>query len=138
MPAFRKPKGFREQPRSYEVGKGRPPVSTQFRPGQSGNPKGRPRGHKNLATLFADAFAQKLEIKENGRIRKITVKEAIVIRLVKAALDGDLKAIAYLLEIEPEIARTTMDYGSKTNDPKDPHEATRRYLELVRATRFHR
>lgn len=135
MPAHRKPRGFRVQPRPYEVGKGRPPISTRFRPGQSGNPKGRPKGRKNLTTLFAEAFAQKLEIKEKGRARKITVKEAIVLRLVKEALDGKLKAIDYLLQIEPEIARATTDYRSTIKDVNDPNEMSRIYLQIMGAGR---
>ena len=34
----------------YDVGYGKPPKSGQFRPGQSGNPGGRPKGRKKTAT----------------------------------------------------------------------------------------
>ena len=37
------------------VGYGRPPVNRQFKPGQSGNPRGRPKGSKNFPTMFAEA-----------------------------------------------------------------------------------
>jgi len=38
----------------YEVGYGRPPVHARFRPGQSGNPKGRPKGSRNKRTAMAE------------------------------------------------------------------------------------
>ena len=41
------------------VGYGRPPVNRQFKPGQSGNPRGRPKGSKNFATIFAEALKKK-------------------------------------------------------------------------------
>lgn len=88
----------------YKVGKGRPPLATRWRPGQSGNPKGRPRGAKNLATIFAEALSQKLEIQEKGKFRKISAREGIVLKVVNAALKGDLKAIAFVLAKEPAIA----------------------------------
>src|SRR5208337_568384 len=54
------------------VGYGRPPIRTRFRPGQSGNPRGRPRGARNLATEIAAALAEKVAVTENGRRRHIT------------------------------------------------------------------
>jgi hypothetical protein len=78
--------------RDYEVGKGRPPVSTRWKPGQSGNPKGRPKGAKNFATLWSEGLKRKVRIRENGKLRKITRAEGIVTQVLNQALKGDIKA----------------------------------------------
>lgn len=44
----------RSNPPDYEVGRRRPSTATRFNPGHSGNPRGRPKGSKNLDTLFAE------------------------------------------------------------------------------------
>jgi Family of unknown function (DUF5681) len=54
------------------VGYGRPPMTTRFRPGQSGNPRGRPKGARNLSTIVAAALSERVAINENGRRRQIT------------------------------------------------------------------
>ncbi len=56
----------------YEVGYGRPPEATKFRPGQSGNPSGRPKGSKNLATLVLKHLQTKVTVRENGRERRMS------------------------------------------------------------------
>jgi hypothetical protein len=82
---------------SYEVGFGRPPRSTQFRPGQSGNPAGRPRGAKNFATALEEELQARVTITENGKRKHISKQEVIAKRLVNKAVSGDLKAIPMLL-----------------------------------------
>jgi hypothetical protein len=118
----------------YEVGKGRPPESTRWRPGQSGNPKGRPRGAKNLATIFHEALEQKLQIEERGKPRTITAREAIVRRLVNQALKGDIKATAFVLAKEPEIARQIQPLEKKTAK-MTPDELAKFYIRTVRQVR---
>jgi len=81
----------------YEVGFGKPPRSRQFKPGQSGNPDGRPRGSKNFATAIEQELVTRITITENGRRRRISKREVIAKHLVNKAASGDLKAIPLLL-----------------------------------------
>lgn len=116
---------------SYKIGKGRPPLATRWKEGQSGNPKGRPRGAKNLATIFNDTLNQKYEIQEKGRFRKITAREAIVKRVVNQAMKGDIKATAFVLAKEPEMARKTRPMREITPE-MDANEASKVYLSIMR------
>src|SRR5690348_671708 len=79
--------------RTYQVGFGKPPKKTRFVKGQSGNPKGRPKGAKSLATILNDAGRQLVQVNEKGRTRQITKLQAIVIQLINEAAKGNLKAI---------------------------------------------
>jgi hypothetical protein len=79
------------------VGYRKPPNHTRFAKGQSGNPKGRPKGSQNLGTLLAKAGRERINVKENGRTRSITKFEASMIQLANKAASGDLKATRELL-----------------------------------------
>src|SRR5437868_3298128 len=81
----------------FEVGFGKPPRSRRFKPGQSGNPNGRPRGAKNFATALEEELNARLTVTENGRRRRISKREVIAKHLVNKAASGDLKAIPLLL-----------------------------------------
>jgi hypothetical protein len=87
----------------YEVGYGKPPRHTQFSRGQSGNPRGRPAGSKNLATLVSEALNEPVIVAENGGRRKISKREAIVKQLVNRSAKADWRAIKILLDIVREI-----------------------------------
>jgi hypothetical protein len=128
---MRKKTSPRRQSRNYEVGWGRPPQATRWRPGQSGNPKGRPKGTKRLATILNEAMQQRLEIQEKGRTRRISVWEAVVRTLRNNALKGDFKAIAFLLAQEPEIARTTEPIPKISAD-MSAQEAMNYYLRFMK------
>ena len=82
---------------AYDVGFGRPPQLTQFKPGQSGNPAGRPLGAKNFATAIAQELDTRVTVTENGRRKRISMRQVIAKRLVNKAASGDLKAIPLLL-----------------------------------------
>jgi replication-associated recombination protein RarA len=84
---------------AYEIGYRRPPVSGQFKKGQSGNPKGRPKGTRNFLTLLNQELSQSIVVNENGKKKTITRLQAMVKRIVAGALQGDLKALLTLIEI---------------------------------------
>ncbi len=47
----------------YDVGYGRPPEATQFKPGRSGNPNGRPKGAKSEDTIVRSVMHRKVALK---------------------------------------------------------------------------
>jgi len=81
------------------VGYRRPPVGTRFRPGQSGNPRGRPKGARNLSAVVAAALSERVAVNENGRRRRITKLEAAVKQLVNRAASGEARATQLLLAL---------------------------------------
>jgi len=81
------------------VGYGRPPVATRFRPGQSGNPRGRPKGARNFSTVIASALSERVAVTENGRRRRITKLEAAIKQLVNRAAAGEARATALLIQL---------------------------------------
>lgn len=84
---------------SYEIGYRRPPKSGQFKQGQSGNPKGRPKGSANFLTLLEQELAQAITVNENGKKKTITRLQAMVKRLVAEALQGNHKTMMTMVEI---------------------------------------
>jgi hypothetical protein len=96
-------KRFRIKKRvGQDVGYAKPPVHTQFQPGQSGNPKGRPKGSLNLATVLERALREKVAINEGGRRKVITKLDAAVKQVVNKAAQGDPKATQLLLNLSKE------------------------------------
>ena len=80
-----------------EVGFGRPPREHRFKPGESGNPKGRPKGSNNESTILHELLHRKIDVRQGGRTRKITVLEAILMRFTEDSLKGNTKSAAFLL-----------------------------------------
>jgi hypothetical protein len=81
----------------YPVGYKKPPPQTQFKPGQSGNAKGRPKGSKNCKTVFEKELRTAIPVTENGKRKKISKLEAIIKHTVNKAAGGDPKATVVVL-----------------------------------------
>jgi len=88
----------------YEVGYGKPPKKHQFKPGYSGNKKGRPKGRKNLHTIIENLMNEKIKITINGRTKKVSCIEATIRQVLLAALKGDVKAQRILFELVSKYA----------------------------------
>jgi hypothetical protein len=86
----------RKSVRAGDVGYGRPPRARQYKPGQSGNPKGRPKGKQNTDTVIREILDRKVEVRVGGALRKITVRQAILTRFAEDALKGNPKSAAFL------------------------------------------
>ena len=84
---------------AYAVGYGKPPRHSRFEPGQSGNPRGRLPGSKNLSSLLKKDLDEPVIVVENNRRRRIAKREAIVKQFVNQSAKGDLKATQLLLSI---------------------------------------
>jgi hypothetical protein len=84
-------------------GYGKPLRHSQFVKGQSGNPRGRPAGAKNLKTLLNKALNELVIVTENGGQRKISKREAIATQLVNRSAKGDPKATQILLALLRDI-----------------------------------
>ena len=97
------------------MGYGKPPRHTRFKKGQSGNPRGRPNGSKNLPTLLSETLNEPVIVAENGGRRKISKRRAIITQLVNRSAKGDLRAIKILLDILQEIERRTEPASSETS-----------------------
>ena len=76
----------------YEVGYRRPPRSGQFKKGRSGNPEGRRKGSKNFSTELQEELQEKISIRENGKVKRISKQRAMLKSLSVKAVQGDTKA----------------------------------------------
>ena len=85
--------------RSYTVGYGKPPASGRFKPGVSGNPKGRRKNIKNFETYLRDELRSKVTVNRDGRQVSLPKVGLIAVQLVNSALKGNLKSIDCLLRM---------------------------------------
>ncbi len=85
-----------EHKRDYEVGRGKPPVHTRFKKGQSGNPRG-PRP-KNLPALLVEALNEPVVVTIDGERCEITKREAVAKQLVNKSTGADLRATKMLID----------------------------------------
>lgn len=90
----------------YKVGYGMPPISTQFKKGQSGNLKGRPKAStkpKKTASVLKEILNKKITVKEGGKTRRIPKIEALLETLLNDALRGDKTARRLFVTMAREI-----------------------------------
>jgi len=89
----------------YKVGYKKPPLHTRFRKGQSGNPRGRPKGSKNFSTLLSEALNEPVVITEDGRRRMISKRQLGLKQLANKFAMAEAQATKILLGLMLERER---------------------------------
>jgi hypothetical protein len=96
-----------------QVGYKRPPLHTRFQPGVSGNPRGRQKGVRNFAADVKRTLEIPVTLTENGKSKRVSTQEALILRLREKALKGDARALETLLT----LARThNEDFADQSED----------------------
>lgn len=110
----------------YQIGYCRPPRHSRFRKGQSGNPKGRPRGTKNLKTDLREELQEHITVREGERERRISKQRALLKSLTAKAIKGDMRAAGTLLNIVLRVLE-----GGHVEDTEAPLTAEERDVLAV-------
>ncbi len=93
----------------YAVGYRKPPMKRRFKPDQSGNRRGRPRGSKNRKTIVREIMNEMHTVTEDGRRRRRSTLELILLAFRNRAAEGNVRAF-----------RTYKKFLAKY-DPQDTH-----------------
>ena len=86
---------------------------TSYKKGQSGNPKGKPKGTLNRSTIakkWLEVLSQ--EELEDGQVKWLSNEEAMTLSLIKKARNGDVNAYKALMDSAYGTAKDTVDINS--------------------------
>ena len=108
----------------YEVGYGRPPKATQFRPGQSGNPTGGRKSSKTIGARVREVMNSKVTVTEQGRTRRMSRFDVMLRHSADAAMRGDLRALKLLMEFRHR-------YGGEGEGTARSEELTSEDLKIL-------
>ena len=105
-----------------KVGRGQPPRKSQYKPGQTGNPRGRPPGRISLRKAAEKAFSRKVSYEVDGKTVRISMLEAMLIEHALKAVKGDARSAGIVLNFAAKAL------APKETDPLDDTTPSRRAL----------
>lgn len=97
--------------RSYDVGYGKPPKSTRFRKGMSGNPRGRPKGSGSLSARLQQMLGEEIAVQQAGTSRRMKKGDAVLAALIARAARGDAAAARLILNANREYEEALLAQG---------------------------
>jgi len=114
-----------------KVGYGRPPKDTQFKPGQSGNPMGRPKGRRNIKTELLEELDEIVEVTERGVKKQVTTQRALIKGAVVRAANGNVRMLALIFGIASDSRAS--DQQTDTITDQSDQEILDRYNARILA-----
>ena len=82
----------------YTVGYGKPPKHSQFAPGQSGNPKGRPKKAKTIADAFSKLARKVITVPTKTGAKRMSMLDVVADRHFTKAANGDHRSTQIVLK----------------------------------------
>jgi hypothetical protein len=90
----------------YTIGYGKPPTTSRFKPGTSGNPRGRPkRQFLSLADIIDRVLVARITYREQGQTKSATRDELTIKRLVDSAIKGNIASAEHILKMYDHARR---------------------------------
>jgi len=114
----------------YLVGYRKPPDATKFKAGQSGNPKGRPKGSPNIVTAFVNALKGNIIVMENGRSIKMSRPDALARKAFAMAIKGNPKFFEMLMKASDHWEQKQEKRQRSAADDKDVDQADQETIDL--------
>ena len=116
----------------YEVGYSKPPKETRFQPGRTGNPRGRPKGSRNLKTELLEELHEKVLVKERGTRHTVSKQRAMLKSLTARALQGDARAASLLINLVLRLLNQDEDPAQISDLDEEDTEILQRFEARVR------
>ena len=119
---------------TYAIGYKKPPKHTRFRKGQSGNPKGRAKGARNIWTILQEEARIVVAFSENGKPSKASKTELAIRSAMNKAVKGDLRALQIILKLFETHAPSpeTVGRSAAVQAPAiSRHEMDREILDML-------
>ena len=117
----------------YEVGYGKPPKQARFKKGESGNPKGRPKGARNIKTDIKEVLEEQVQVSEGGKVHHVSKQQAILKRTVEQALNGNMRAAELVMKWQAQHLGTDEGIEDAVNLSPDDLATLHRYASQQKA-----
>ena len=113
-----------QPPNEFDIGYRRPPKASQFQPGRSGNPRGRPKGGRKVGAVLQELMNAKVTVTEHGRTRRVSRLEVMLLQLANDATRGDPRALKLILDVADR-------YGRQAEGSVQSEDMTSEDLEIL-------